>query len=223
MSAVPLPDDTALDMLSFALSGPFFLVTGVFTAGTLALLFSFGEVGARRERASDFFFLRVQIPAATNIELPDGSVKCLRPGESVLKLHSREACTAVARRLPREGLSYSVYKTSGESMAVVEEWPRNMNAEGAAWPEGVVQREDEGMLDARWEEYQRLGEGSDVDEEWKKVVESLGGVQVVRNDCKLCGGTGFKRCYRCGGVGGKGSFQCDCEGGQRACEWCAGK
>ncbi|CDF32508.1 unnamed protein product [Chondrus crispus] len=209
-------------MLSFALSGPAFLAAGLLTAGGLGLLFSFGEVGPRREVSSTFFFLRIQLPSAVNVEMPDGTTRRLREGESVLKLPTREACTAVTRRVPQEGLSYSVYKAGGENMRLVQRWPRPVNAKGGKWPQGVVQREDEGFLEARWEEYQRLGEGGDVDEEWKKVISQLGGVRIVQNgDCKLCGGTGLKRCYRCGGVGSTETFECDCQGGKRACEWCA--
>lgn len=226
MSAVPLPDDTAVDMLSFALSGPGLGATGLFALSGLALVLAFGEVGPR-SRAKDptFFFLRITLPSAANVELLDGSVRTLRAGETVLRLNSREECTAVARRLPQQGLSFSVYRAGTRGMTLLQSFPKDLNVPGASWPTNVVQGPDERLLDARWEEYVRLGEDSDVDQQWSDFVGKLTPFKVEINDCKLCGGTGYKRCHVCGGANANekngAGFQCDCDGGRRRCEWCS--
>lgn len=225
MAVAPLPDDTALDMLSFAMSGPGLFVGTIFALSGIAIVLLFGEVGPRQANSSTFFFLRLEVPSPTRVELPDGSVRNLRAGETLLRLSTREACTAVARRLPQDGLKYSVYRAGGGSMTLLQTFPKEINAKGGAWPSNVVQRRDEGFLDARWEEYQRLGENSDMDDEWKKLMGRLTPIQFEDGGCKLCGGTGYKRCHKCGGASTNArvgsSFECDCEGGRRRCEWCA--
>lgn len=134
---------------------------------------------------------------------------------------------AVVKQLPGEGrVRYSIYRAGNGEMQLLGEFPKAVNAVGGNWPRGVVQREDENEVQARWEEYSMLGEVDDVDKEWQRFVERMGGVSIEKKaECKLCGGVGYRRCYKCGGAnrGGRrapGSFTCDCEGGKRKCEWC---
>lgn len=225
-----LPDDTALDMLSYALSGPGVAAAALLAFSGLTVLFSFFEVGPRRGRSPTVFFLRADLSKPTRVELPDGSVRALRQGESVLRLPSREACSAVASRLPIDGLRYSVYRAENGALQLVKEFPgTGVDVDGAVgWPTGVVQADDESALGARWEEYQRIGESLDLNREWQKVLDGLSGVELVQEgaECKLCGGSGYVRCHRCGGVGtsrgnAKG-FVCDCDHGKRQCDWCGG-
>lgn len=112
-------------------------------------------------------------------------------------------------------------------MRLVSSHPKLIDAPGATWPRDVVQKADSNDLQARWEEYQQLGTGGDIDNEWRRLLDRLSPISfsTPQDECRLCGGTGKVRCFRCGGVGstmsGPGRFQCDCEGGRRECEWCA--
>lgn len=160
------------------------------------------------------------------MEIPDGSVRTLRAGETVLQLRSQEECMAVAKQLPDEkGLKYSIYQAGNGEMRLLGEFPKEANAVGRRWPQEVVQKEDSKELQARWDEYAVLGEIGNVDKEWQRFVQSMGGIYVQKKgECKLCGGVGYRRCHKCGGAGGRRNLQrefiCDCEGGRRKCEWC---
>lgn len=224
--SVPLPDDTAVDMLSFALSGPGIFTTSVFTVSALAILFSFADIGPRKASPT-FYLLRVELSASTVVEMPNGSVQALRAGEAILRLQSYEECMVVVKRLPEErGVRYLIYRAGNGEMRLLSEFPKKINAIGGNWPQGVVQKEDEKEMQARWEEYSMLGEIGDVDKEWYKFLERLGGISIERGaECKLCGGVGYRRCHKCGGASRRGrkllgGFVCDCEAGRRKCEWC---
>lgn len=224
MSAPPLPDDTAVDMLTFALSGPGIVALLASTALGAFLLFSFAEIGSNRPRAAKPFFLRLSIPAARNVEFPDGAVRSLRQGESLFRFDSREMCEAVAKPLRQHGASYTVYRMDGLSVRQMSKWPRDFNAPGGSWPTDVIREEDVGLGRA-WEEYQRIGETDKLDIQWKQFVEKLGGIVVdnTKGSCRLCGGSGLTRCFRCGGIKpiAGSAFICDCKEGRRPCEWCA--
>lgn len=218
--AVPLPDDTALDMVSFALSGPALIAGSAFTAFGLAFLFSFAEVGPR-EQPVNTYFLRIDIPTTRVVELPNGTARQLRAGENVLLLGSKEECLGLGKRMEGEEVSYSVYEASGGNMKLLGQFPRDVNAVGGAWSAMMGEVEEK---EGRWAEYAQLGEIGDVENEWRKVVDQLGGVRVeATRDCRLCGGSGYRRCHKCGGASGRGGeYVCDCQEGRRRCEWCAG-
>lgn len=222
--AAPLPDDTALDMLSFALSGPGVAAVAAFLIGGVAVTFSVAEVGPRRSGVSQrsAFLLRVDLPSPVRVELSNGTVKSLREGETVLQLHSLEACTAAARALERPGVSYTIYRADASGLRTYTTYPKEINAKGGSWPRGFLRDSEDATPDARWEEYQRLGATDDIDEEWVKMMSGLSFIQVSNDkECKLCGGLRTVRCHRCGGVGTRGGqYTCDCSDGRRPCEWC---
>lgn len=234
------PEDTALDMLSFALSGPGLGAGAAFIAAVAGFVVAFAEVGPRRDaRAEVFHVLRARVSGGSmRVETAQG-VRAVGEGETVLRLGRFEECTAVSKALEKEAarrglsLEYAVYRAQGEGLAELFRFPREVNAPGGAWARDAVVEEEQGTLDARWEEYLRLGDGAadEVDKEWAAVMKRLSLIQFETEkdprsskDCKLCDGSGLQRCYKCGGAArGKngGSFVCDCESGKRPCPWCS--
>ncbi|PXF42491.1 hypothetical protein BWQ96_07753 [Gracilariopsis chorda] len=217
-----LPDDTALDMLSFALSGPGVFATAAFALSGIALLLSFAEIGQRKNSPSTYFFLRVTLPSSMQVEGPDGTVSNLREGENVLRFRSLEACTTVAKRLEGPDVEYSVLRTTATSIKEVFQYPQKLRAAGSKWPQDLVELRTETDLQARWAEYEQIDAYDDVDKEWSSLMKNMSPIQFTgRPECRLCAGTGKVRCFRCGGVGSREQFQCDCMQGKRACEWCS--
>ena len=234
---VPLPDDTAVDMLSFALSGPGLFASIAFALGALGSLFTFVDMGPRRiQQQKITFLLRIVLSTSRRAEFTNGSVRALRKGENLVKLNTREECSAVTDALQPYAESWDLFRAVGMDMKLIEQFPKDIDANGATWPTDVVDQRDRNDVAARWEEYERLGsEIGSIDKEWKQVLSNLSPLQFVgdrnrdaaANDidtCKLCGGTGYVRCHRCGGVSAnqqKGAtFVCDCKAGKRECEWC---
>jgi hypothetical protein len=112
----------------------------------------------------------------------------------------------------------------------VRRYPRSLNAAGAAgWTEDTNETASD-EKDARWDEYSRLGSIGLIEREWSRVMKSLGSVERstpesrARNECKLCGGVGKKRCGRCMGAAKASSgLACTaCSDGMVSCEWCNG-
>ncbi|KAI0563630.1 hypothetical protein FGB62_37g328 [Gracilaria domingensis] len=216
-----LPDDTALDMVSFALSGPGIFAAAAFLVSGTALLFSFAEFGSKKTRLSATYILQITLPSPRSVERPDGTVARLREGETVLRFNSLEECTTVAKRLEEPGVTYSVLRTSFTAVKEVYKYPRPLNALGSRWPQNLVEFRDEPDPQARWAEYEQIDAKSDLDMEWSSLMKKMAPIQFTnKKDCRLCAGTGRVRCFRCGGVGSKGNFECDCTEGKRACEWC---
>lgn len=238
----PMPDDTAVDMLTFALSGPGVIAfAALFSIGGF-LLISFAEIGninnntsiynedgkggRRRGRGrSGPFYLRVCMETRRAIEFPDGIVRTLNPGESILRFDSREMCEAVARPLrEQQDVQYTLYRLDGIAVRTLSTWPREINAPGAKWP-AEDSRKTEKDLDFLWDEYSRVGQLGKLEKNWKDFINQLGGVVIDNSNapCKLCNGTGYRRCFRCGGVTviGNATFTCDCQNGRRPCEWCS--
>lgn len=216
-----LPNDTALDMVSFALSGPGLYATAAFALTGAVLIFSLAEIGPRRDSIKGALFLRVNIPLARSIELPDGTVSRLREGENLLPFESLEACRTVAKRLEEPSVTYSIYITKASGIKELSTYPRNLDAAGAKWPRNLIGLREESNLQARWDEYEQISSRDSVDDEWSSLMKNLSPIQfIARTDCRLCGGTGTVRCFRCGGVGSRRNFQCDCMRGKRVCEWC---
>lgn len=224
MRMVASPDDTAVDMLTFALSGPGIVSFAAFFSITGAIAFNYFEFGPRRPRAvSTAVYLRVFVPSPRNLELSDGSVRALAKGKTLLRFDSREIADAVARRMRAPGVLYTMYKLDGVAVRTLSTWPRDVNVPGVQWPSDVVD-EDTDDAEARWVEYEQIGNSTTLDKQWKDFVEKLGGVTLdnPEDECRLCGGTGTTRCNRCGGAPAleNRSFDCDCKDGRRPCEWC---
>ncbi|CAN8067986.1 unnamed protein product [Agarophyton chilense] len=216
-----LPDDTALDMLSFALSGPGIVATAAFLVSGTAVLFSFADIGPKRAKSSVSYLLQVTVPASRAVERPDGTVARLRQGETVLQFNSLEECTTVAKRLEEPGVEYMVLRTSAFALKEVYKYPRPTDAVGSRWPRNMVEFRDETDPQARWAEYEQIDAKDDVDREWSSFMKRMAPIQFTRRkECRLCAGTGKVRCFKCGGVGSREKFKCDCLKGKRACEWC---
>lgn len=223
ISEPPLPDDTAVDMLTFALSGPGIVAfLALFSIGGFLFL-SFAELGSGRMRTSKPFYLRVSLEKARLMEFPDGVVRRINSGESLFRFDSREMCEAVARPLREDGARYTIYRLDGLAVRTLSEWPREINAAGARWP-ATDNGKDGKELDV-WGEYDRIGEMGKIEKQWKNFVNRLGGIIIDNSTspCRLCGGSGYTRCFRCGGVGTSrnANFICDCQSGRRPCEWCS--
>lgn len=222
--AIPLPDDTAPDMLSFALSGPGLAAAAIFVLSIAAFIFSFAEVGPRKRKQFQniSFILCVNLPSEKSAEVPNGGIRRLREGETMLQLGTFEACTAVARSLEGPGVTYAIYRADPAGLRALTKFPSPQDAAGANWPRGIVPKADENNPQARWEEYQQLGAGGDIEKEWNSFMSKMSPIQrVAPSECKLCGGSGQVRCFRCGGVSRSGgTFSCDCKKGYRECEWC---
>lgn len=217
-----LPDDTALDMLSFALSGPGVVAAAAFTLSGVGFLLSFAEIGPRRNAPSAYFFLRVTLPSPMKVEGPDGTVSNLREGENVLRFRSLEACTVIAKRLEGPDVEYTILRTTATSVNEVFKFPQNLRAVGSKWPQDLVELRTESDPQARWAEYEQIDAYTDIDKEWSALMKGMSPIQFIgKPECRLCAGTGKVRCFRCGGVGSSAQFQCDCLRGKRACEWCA--
>lgn len=231
---VPQPDDTAVDMLTFAMSGPGIMAFGLFFAISAIILFTNFEILPKRRetRRDNPFFMRISLNKSISVEFPDGVVRRLSKGESIFRFPSREACEAVARSLQKVPSRYVIYRLDGVSVKTLSTWPFEVNVSKKAWPsdESTDQSSTDKSTPARlWDEYERIGAIGKLDEQWSAFMKKMAGPVFADSEsasCKLCGGTGFTRCFRCGGAAGASpiegsSFTCDCQQGRRPCEWCA--
>lgn len=226
----PQPDDTAVDMLTFAMSGPGITAFGLFLAISAIILFTNFEIfpKGRETRSDNPFFMRISLKKPMTVEFPDGVVRRVSKGESIFRFPSREACEAVARSLQKVPSRYVIYRLDGVSVRTLSTWPFEVNVSKKAWPndESTDQSTtDKSTLARLWDEYERIGAIGKLDEQWSAFMKKMSGPVFVDSksaSCKLCGGTGFTKCFRCGGaspVEGS-SFTCDCQQGRRPCEWC---
>mmetsp|Transcript_12490 Transcript_12490/g.33117 ORF Transcript_12490/g.33117 Transcript_12490/m.33117 type:complete len:299 (+) Transcript_12490:113-1009(+) len=227
-------------MLDFSLSGPGYTAAGLFLVSVAVLLTTYFNFGPTPILASpgSFFCLRVMVSKKLVVELPSGGVAELRPGdEAVLRAETRPGVDALLRRCLRAAerggveCRCTVYRADGSGLVMERVYPRNYDAAGA---EGWVKDRDGGRVDsesadARWDEYERLGSFGGVEDEWRKVMEGLGGVrreevdEGAKNSCKLCAGTGRRKCMRCMGASASGRTVCpSCVTGRVACEMCEG-
>lgn len=282
VSAIPIPDDKAGEMVTYALSGPG-IIAFVAVLSLVAFMFlSFAELGpllrnsdsknrsrndAQQQKLTRPFILRVTVHDCNPIvELPEGGVQRLHDGvETVLWFHSHQAADAVAKQLQRKvrkhrprsttdenmankrepppppPLEYTLFRLNGLAIKTLAQWPRPINASGAKWPEINSQSQQQTDVDVKpeqlqqmWDEYERIGAMDHVDRQWQDFVKSLGSVSTDEIDqdgkgpCRLCGGSGFTKCYRCGGMYSSNAAQaqgnhlgCDCLDGRRPCEWCS--
>lgn len=228
MAAVP--DDTAVDMLTFALSGPGIAAALVFLGGLTATLLSFAELGPRRTSpARGVVLLRVTTSAPLRVELAAAGTTTLRAGETVLRFSTREECTAAARALEAAAehsgcdLEYKVYSAGASGVAELSQGPRGLDAPGSTRRDVEVV-DGTSDVDRAIAEYEQAGARDEIDREWSQVVERLAPIRFEKVDpCKLCGGKGTTRCSRCGGAAkASAAFECRCEGGRVQCEWCGG-
>lgn len=227
----PQPDDTAVDMVTFALSGPGITAFGIFLALSAIIIFTNFEIFPKRRNArmDNPFFIRISLDKSMSSEFPDGTVRRLSKGESIFRFPSREACEAVARTLQKVPSRYVIYRLDGVSVKTLSTWPHEINvSKKASWPDekSTNQPATDTPTAARlWDEYERIGAVDKVDKQWSAFMQKM--ASPVFEDpeaapCKLCGGSGFTRCFRCGGVTPieGSSFTCDCQQGRRPCEWC---
>lgn len=239
-------DETAPSMLDFALSGPGWAAAGLAAAAAGLLVATLFDVGPRRkgkkgnaggELSADtgaFFYVRITVSKPVAVELPSGTVARLAAGEeTVLREARMEAADALARGVAGAAdaaaadCRCTVYRADGTALVPLREYPRDVDAPGVeGWGKDG---ETEGSGNARWDEYARLGSIGSVEKEWRKVVNSLGGVRrepspdMVKGACKLCSGTGRHKCHRCMGASAGGRMQCPvCTEGRVACEYCEG-
>lgn len=229
----PQPDDTALDMVSFALSGPGIFAFGAFATISAIILFTNFDLFPRRgntsPRSTTPFFIQVRLEQPATVEFPDGVARRVPKGESIFRFPSREACDAVARTFQKQSCKYAIYRLDGISVKTLTTWPRDINVPNSAWPanSSFIQGDDNSAPESAcaWDEYERVGSVGELDHDWSSFLRSMGSGPIVehsRAPCRLCGGSGFTRCFRCGGatpVEGS-SFICDCQQGRRPCEWC---
>lgn len=228
--AQPCIVDGAVDMLTFALSGPGVEAVILSLAVGATILFSNFEIGPRALRApSPAYFLHLKIPKAHTAELPDGTIRDLKAGETILRFSSLSECESAAITLRRFSSRNIIYRMDGVSVKTLSTHHHNPNTPQATWPTETYGARDAppSSDDSRaraWAEYEMLGAYGKVDAEWAAFVQKLGGFSIAEETapCKLCGGSGYTRCHRCGGVKpSKGStYVCDCVQGRRPCEWC---
>lgn len=242
-SSPPLDDETAVDMLTFAMSGPGIIALASFISLSIVVFLSFYELGPffTKKKTSNMplrpFMLRIQLDKPVKVEFAEESmVRSISRGESIFKFSSLEALNAVACQLrPVKGAKFSAFRLDGMSVRTLVNWPSDINVQGAKWMDNKVNQREKGVvekdLQVVWDEYERIDAFTEVDKEWMDYVKKLDGLLIDSdddgNECKLCGGSGYTRCFRCGGVtsDGKGiknkSFSCDCKNGRRPCEWCS--
>jgi hypothetical protein len=225
-------DETAPDMITFALSGPGWVAAALAVAVAGVFLARFAEFGPQ-SRSSVFFCLRVSVSRPLRVELPTGVALEIQPNrERILRESRLEAIDAIARNIEQEALrvgsecSYTLYRAEGEILKPLRQFPRVVDAEDAVgWMDGESKSLDD-EKNSIWDQYLRLGNYGSVEKEWKSVLENLGGVtresQDNPNSCKLCGGRGSQRCPRCMGASANGAVVCTkCVKGRVPCAWCA--
>lgn len=206
--ALPTPDDTAVDMMTFMLSGPGWAAWGLFLASIGALVSAFGAVGPEDARAPRLsaHVLRVRTARALRVALADGP-RDVREGESVLAFEDATAALAAARALEDAA---QAARCAGE----LQVWHARFDtARGVAAEKALVPRAP--VMD----------EKDDIEKEWAETMRRLATPRIVRageGKCKLCGGAGNRRCSRCGGARVSGAFRCSCEEGRVPCDWCGG-
>lgn len=233
-------DETAPSMLDFALSGPGWAAIGAGVVVALGICIALFDVGPRRKsRATggSLFYLRVVVSKPLRVELPSGVVADLSADEeNVLRESKFETVDALARTIASAAekatadCHYTLYRADGDLFVPIRQFPRRLDADGApGWSEKGREFAGDGDVSARWAEYEQLGSFGDVEEEWKSVMGQLGGVvretreSIARDACKLCNGSGRRKCPRCMGVSAAGRGKCDnCLNGQVTCEWCDG-
>jgi hypothetical protein len=185
------------------------------------------------------FYLRVTVSRPLTVELPSGVVASLRAGEeTVLREDKFEAADALSRTIAAAAdraaadCRYTLYRADGAALVPVRQFPRRVDAPGArGWtgerdggPAGA-----DGDNDARWDEYARLASFDAVEDAWRAAVDKLGGVRreaaeaMAKDSCKLCAGSGRRRCDRCMGASASGRLSCgECKDGRVVCEYCGG-
>lgn len=240
-------DETAPDMLSFAASGPGWAALAVALVLGAVVLNSYFEFipaqnllrnGSRLSASTDKaqYYLNVRVGAHLKVELPSGVVADLVKDDlTVIREEEHIAIDAVARAIAgaAEKLNvrceFTVYRVKGQGFSLVRAYPKETDAVGApGWIE-VEQRNPSPEREARWDEYSRLQSIGPVERQWRSFVDSLGGVaredERIDSDklCKLCGGSGHRRCSRCMGAARSSAFECDaCSEGRVRCDWCDG-
>jgi hypothetical protein len=225
-------DETAPDMVTFALSGPGWVAAALAVAVGGIILARFVEFGPQ-SKSPVFFCLRVSVTRPLRVELPTGApLEIQANSERILRESRLEAIEAVARNIEQEAsrvgsqCSYTLYRADGEILLPLRTFPRTVDAEDAiGWIDGESkpQNDEKNLI---WDQYMRLGSYGSAEKEWKSVLESLGGVTREdpdnQNSCRLCGGRGYQRCSRCMGASANGAVVCaKCVNGRVPCSWCA--
>lgn len=216
----------------------------IFTSGV-----GFG-VGTNKETVH---VLRVNSPKPLRIELKSG-IHSLHEGENMLKFSSERSAVRTAwiiqdaaayQRIALHDISLAVQKLSSEAgLSLVKPIPeRDINEiDPLHFLPDVIPADENDLSDwmggVHWEDCERTrfvcdmtpGPNEDVklDEEWKETIGKLTLLEIDETDpeCRLCGGTGRRRCSRCGGAAAMAlpgsDFACVCYSGEVACNWCAG-
>lgn len=186
--------ETAVDMLTFALSGPGFVAFAALISVGLFLFLSFGELGVffQRNRGTVAsannpypYMLRVILPKRSGrIEFPEEGVgREISRGESIFKFSSLQALNVVAGQIkPIQGAKFFKYQLNGMSVRTLAKWPPEKGEIDAevSWPkleDGVPEEEkkaDNPMdpdLQRVWDEYEQMGAFGKLDKEWKDYVD----------------------------------------------------
>jgi hypothetical protein len=224
-------DETAPDMLTFALSGPGWGAAALFVAVCGIWLARFAEFGPRRA-VTTFHCLRVLASRSLRVELSSGAITEIPANaERIIRESTFDAIDAVARKVEQAAsrvgaeCSYTLYRANGDALVPLRQYPRRVDAATATgWIEDGNRTQGDDK-NARWDEYARMGNYSSIEKEWKSVMQGLGGVTretaESRDTCKLCGGKGFQRCSRCMGASANGTVTCEkCIDGRVPCSWC---
>lgn len=233
-------DETAPSMLDFALSGPGWAAVAVGALVAVGICVALFDVGTRRKSrpaTGSLFYLRVTVSKELRVELPSGVVANLPANnETVLRETKFETADALSRTIASAAervaanCQYTLYRADGELFVPIRKFPRTLDAEGApGWKTNGPEIADDGGGDARWAEYEQLGSFGDIEAEWKSVVGKLGGVvretkeSIAKDACKLCNGSGRRKCTTCMGASAGSAGKCEkCLNGLVTCDWCDG-
>lgn len=229
-----LPSDTAPDMLSFALSGPGLIAGGLFVSICLSYIGMFLEFGPRSNSMDAVSYI-LRINTDKPLRYDDGR-RIVQSGECVLSFPDMYSANVVSNELEqsgrRNGAKLNVWISTMGGQGVKSERmliPRAVNAEGGKWKQHEVVEGVSDVEKVRFEYDSIDNENNHIDKEWIRYKrDKMTSLRIVNNGegmCKLCGGSGTRRCPKCGGVTATnvgGTFVCNCENGRVTCEFCGG-
>lgn len=230
----PQPDDAAVDMLTFALSGPGYAAVAICLAAAATVLLPYFDIGPRRtppgvpdepqQRRNrgktaipTVFYLQVTLPTSHITEFPDGRTRLLKEGDSILRFRSREECEAVARPLRMHATSYFIYRLVGLSMQKLSIWPRRVNRAPSSTPTfpGDNDASSEPVdPSAVWAQYEMLGATDEVEANWSKFMSKQPSISFTNINASDGGADapfaddGTRNVAPCKLCGGKGTTRC---------------
>lgn len=187
--------------------------------------------------------LRVHTERPLCVALADGA-RAVRAGENLLSFSDAPAAHAAASEL--EAAAHAAGCVKGLRVSLARADPLGVSAElplvprsQAKWREVTEADEVDWMSDVHWEDTERTrwecdrmpgpGEDDAIEREWAQVLKSLTPFVARREEdlCKLCSGSGTRRCPRCGGASASAhagsTFSCKCNAGTVPCDWCDGE